>query len=329
MSGQDVLDAFTRIRCAAETHMDHRDRERLGWSEETVTEACTNQGLPQVKVIPFNRNQEGRAIGADYLWWFLDQRSSACFGMLVQAKRISRGADRWKVDIRHRQGRQLADLLATARQLEVPAMYGIYTGGLVLRADMPCFHDQAPGCVGCRRMAISMISAYQLADVWGSPTTTADLVLTDGIPLENLVDPDLVTGTVADVNLSEIRPGQLRDFLLLDQDGPLEVAKRIFRAVCEHRARGFSAATAEPLTIPGAPLFPEVPNDTGHFPGPYYRHFLQGLRASPPSYVRQLQGEARRDDTMGYVTAVSAPRGPRRPRALRGVDVDGVVLATM
>jgi hypothetical protein len=328
MDGYEVLEAFTRIRVAAETHMDQRDTDGLGWSEETVTEVCSHRGLPVVNVIPFNRAQEGCAIGADYLWWFLDETSSACFGMLVQAKRITR-AGRWKVDIRHKQGRQLTDLLATARQLEVPAMYGVYTGGLVLRADMPCFHDQAPGCVGCRRMAISMISAYQLADVWASPTTTADLVLTHGIPLENLVDPDLVTGTVVDVNLSEIQPSQLRDFLLLDQDGPVEVAKRIFRAVCEHRARGFSAATAEPITIPGAPLFPEVPDDTGHFPGPYYRHFMQGLRASPPPYVRHLQRQTRLDDTMGYVTAVPGPRGPRRPRALRGVDVDGVVLVTV
>ncbi|MEP6762545.1 MAG: hypothetical protein ABJA93_14415 [Sporichthyaceae bacterium] len=328
MNRSEVLDAFTRIRVAAETHMDERDRERLGWSEETVTEVCSHQGLPVVTVIPFNRVQEGRATGADYLWWFLDQTSSACFGMLVQAKRLSRDNGRCKVDIRHKDGKQLADLLATARQLEVPAMYGVYTGGLVYREQMPCFHDKEPDCQGWRRMAISMISAYQLGDVW-SPTTTADLVLTDSLPLEDLVDPDLVTGAVWDMNLREIPPGQLRGFLLLDQDGPLEVAKRIFKAVCNHRARGFSAASAEPITIPGAPLFPEVPEDTGHYPGPYYRHFLQGLRESPPPYVRQLQRAHRYDGTIGYVTAVPGPRGPRRPRALRGVDVGGVVLVTM
>lgn len=224
MSRSEVLDAFTRIRVAAETHMDHRDRERLGWSEETVIEVCSHQGLPVVTVIPFNRAQEGRATGADYLWWFLHHASSACFGMLVQGKRLTRGNGRWNVDIRHREGKQLADLLATARQLEVPAMYSVYTGGLVFPAEMPCSHDQEPDCLVCQRMAISVISAYQLADAC-SPTTTADLVLTDSLPLENLVDPDLVTGAVRDLNLREIPPGQLRDLLLLDQDGPLEVAK--------------------------------------------------------------------------------------------------------
>ncbi|NPD06542.1 hypothetical protein HN031_17845 [Nocardioides sp. zg-1308] len=328
MGKTEVLEAFTRIRVAAEAHMDDRDRARVGWSEETVTEVCSHQGLPVVTVIPFNRVQEGQATGADYLWWFLDQASSACFGMLVQAKRLNLDNGRWKVDIRHKEGRQFSDLLATARQLEVPAMYGVYTGGRVFRAEMPCFHDREPNCLGCRRMAISMISAYQLADVW-SPTTTADLVLTESVPLENLVDPGIASGAVRDLNLREIPPGQLRDFLLENQQGPLEVAKRIFQAVSEHRARGLSAASAEAITIPGAPLFPEVPEDTGHYPGPYFHHFLQGLRESPPGYVRQLQRTRRHDGTISYLPGIAGPpRGPRRPRVLRDVDIDGVVLVT-
>ncbi len=125
---------------------------------------CSHRGRPQVQVIPFNRRQEG-TIGADYLWWFLDQDSSASFGMLVQAKRLSRSGERWKVDIRHKHGEQFRDLLATSHQLQVPAMYGIYAGGRVFRANLSCFHGNEPDCLACRRMAISMISAYQLGTV--------------------------------------------------------------------------------------------------------------------------------------------------------------------
>jgi hypothetical protein len=169
---RDVLDALTRIRESAEAHMDERDRERLGWTEETVTEICSHRGLPHVKVIPFNRTQEGNAIGADYLWWWLERSSTVCFGMLVQAKRLTREGNKWKVDIRHKDGRQLDDLLTTAGTLQVPAMYGVYAGGLVFRADLPCLHNGKPDCLGCRRTAVSVISAYQLDPVW-SPMDTA------------------------------------------------------------------------------------------------------------------------------------------------------------
>jgi len=324
----EVLDAFTRIRHAAETHMDERDRGLLGWSEETVTEVCSHQGLPQVQVIPFNRNQEGKAVGADYLWWWLDKSSGVCFGMLVQAKRLEHVGNRWTVDIRHRNGEQLEDLYATAKWLEVPAMYGVYTGGTVFRAELPCFHDDEPPCLSCRRMAVSVISAYQLGAIW-SPADTAATVFSESIPLEDLVDPQRSVGAVWDVNLEEIPPGPLRDFLVLDQDGPLEVAKRIFQAVCKQRSGAFSAASAEAITLAGEALFPEVPEDTGHFRGPYYRHFLQGLRTSAPDYVRDLQRWQTPDDNMAYVISAGQSGPARRPRALRGVGVDGVVLVTL
>jgi hypothetical protein len=51
-------------------------------------------------------------------------------------------------------------------------MYGVYAGGLVFRADLPCLHNGKPDCLGCRRTAVSVISAYQLDPVW-SPMDTA------------------------------------------------------------------------------------------------------------------------------------------------------------
>jgi hypothetical protein len=138
-------------------------------------------------------------------------------------------------------------------------------------------------------MAISLVSAYQLSCSWQSRVDTATVTLNYSTPLENLVDPALGAGAVGDLNLPHPGPGELRDFLLHDQRGPREIAKRIFRVVSADRRRMFSAALADPVTIPGAPIFPSVPTDTGHYPGSYFAHFLQGLRVSPPRYVLELQ----------------------------------------
>jgi hypothetical protein len=284
-----LLSAFGRVRSAAEQYMDERDRTGLGWVEESVTDIAIHKGIPEVRVVQFNRQQEGGGIGADYLWWWLDQGSGECFGMLVQAKRLNRTASKWTVDIGHRDGKQLGDLSRTASHFEVPAMFAVYTGGQLFRRDLPPFHDKDPHCISCRRMAISIISAYQIWDSWQSPRDTATMVLNDSIPLENLVDPALGAGTVRDLNLPSIASPELRNFLLHDQQGPREVAKRIFAAVSKQRSTSFSAVLAEPMTIASAPIFPEVPRDTGHYPNSYFEHFLRGLRTSPPPYVRDLQ----------------------------------------
>jgi hypothetical protein len=132
----DLLAAFTRIRTAAEEFMDDRDLARLGWSETSVTDVAIHRGSPEVSVVQFNQQQEGRGVGADYLWWWLDSLRAECFGMLVQAKRMYREGDRWAVDVSHRNGRQLGDLVRTAEHLEVLAIYAIYMGGRVFRAGM-------------------------------------------------------------------------------------------------------------------------------------------------------------------------------------------------
>lgn len=334
MTNHEVLASFTRIREAAEAHMDERDELGHGWAEESVTDVAVHRGHPHVKVVKFNRRQEA-VVGGDYLWWWLDRSSSLCFGMLVQAKRLTRSASSWRVDINHNDGQQYSDLLRSSRQLQVPALYGVYTGGRVFRADLPCFHDAEPDCLGCRRMAISMVTAYQLGGAWSrtSPKDTAALVFSDALGLEDLVDPDRPAGPVEDLNLPEIPEGPLREFLLNDQAGPLEVAKRIFRAVSEHRRGAFRAVSAEPTVVPGEPLFLEVPEDPGHFPDSYFRHVLQGVRRRPPSYVQQLRRRPEVPDidpgTSGYMVAAQPPPQPRRPGELAGLNIAGVVVVTM
>ena len=166
------------------------------------------------------------ALGADYLWWFLDP-TDACFGMLVQAKRLTRTR---QVEGRHPpQGRQAARRPARhcgsargARRCTASTPVGSCSANRSLlprhasRTDASSADDAGPrpwlptdGHLDDQRLPAEHGVVH--------PKTTADLVLTDSLPLEDLVDPDLVTGAVWDMNLREIPPGQLRDFLLKPQ----------------------------------------------------------------------------------------------------------------
>lgn len=329
--------------------MDKRDRAGDGWTEPEVTSVSVTEGRPHVQVVMFNQNQEGRGpnrLGADYLWWWFDSSSGECFGMLIQAKRLTIAGTQWHVDIRHRDGDQLRSLLHTARDLQVPAVYSIYTGGLVYRTTLPCQHHvdgnprsisraapatpgTTPGtgvptgrpCERCHRMAISIITAYQLNSVWYSPDQTGDTVLRDSIPLEDLVDPAVPTAPVPDINASRITDLRLLAFLRDPQQGAKAVAQRIFRLVATRRNGQFSAPTMEErVRLTGALVFEDVPADEGHFPGPYYPHVLQGLRTSPPDYVAELVD---RTDTS------SPPQSRPRPAELDGSNVAGIVLVTL
>lgn len=346
-----VLAAFTRIRQAAETYMDKRDLAGDGWNEEVVTALAVTEGRPQVDVVEFNRNQEGRgpnALGADYLWWWLDGATGECFGMLVQAKPMKRHGDRWQVDVTHRSGKQLGDLLRAAQELQVPAVYAVYTGGLVYRESLACLHSgrkeharrlPTERCLACRRMAISMVTAYQVSAVWESPQMTGDLALNESVPVEDLVDPAVPSPAVWDLNLRALSDPQLLDFLIEPQEGAREIARRIFRLVADHRRGAFSAASAELLRVDGAPIFTDVPEDRGHFPGPYYRHILQGLRTSPPGYVETLRRPPTPDELRdlsqapGSVSRMASSMEwaseRRPPAALRGANLAGVVLITL
>lgn len=281
-----LLDALTRIRRQAEGHMDHQDRTGLGWSEETVTEIAIGAGLPFVKPIPFNRRQES-AVGADWLWWWLDRSSEECFGMLVQAKRIKHEGNKWKLDVDHGNGRQQLSLIESAEQLEVPAIYGVYTGGMVLRKDLGCRHRLPSPCSACIRMAITMMPAFSLSPAW-EQDALADLTFAEGVPLEDLGDPLKPAGLVKDVNFRGLPDGELRDFLTEQQTGPREVAKKIFRSVSTRRAGQKSAVLTRPVEVAGEQVFHELPGDRGHFAAAYYPHFFGGLRRSPPNYLRDV-----------------------------------------
>ncbi|EAP98831.1 hypothetical protein JNB_01645 [Janibacter sp. HTCC2649] len=267
--------------------MEEMDLAGLTWSEETVTEISLPAGLPYVKPVVFNRPQES-AVGADWLWWWLDLSSGVCFGMLVQAKRVKGGAGKWTVDVSHGGGVQRESLMAVADLFEVPAVYCVYMGGPSLREGMGCTHGGVVPCQGCTRMAITLMPALSLP-LSRTKLQLFDLTVAEGVPLEDLGDTARPAGVVKDVNFRQLAEGsELRAFLTEEQRGPSEIAKQIFRSVSIRRANQKSAAVAERLQIVGEQVFLDLPGDRGHFGVPYFPHVLRGLRMNPPNYVRDL-----------------------------------------
>lgn len=283
---QSLLQALSRVRSHAEEHMDRQDRAGLGWSEEAVTEVAIGAGIPFLKPIPFNRNQES-TVGADWLWWWLDSSSQECFGMLVQAKRLKHEGTAWKVDVSHGSGSQRRNLLDTADAFEVAAVYSIYMGGMEFRRDRGCPHGATDPCERCVRMAITLMPAISLSPDW-SKEALADVTFAEGVPLEDLGDPNRSTGVIRDVNFSALEEGELRTFLVEGQEGPRKVAKNIFGSVARRRSSQKSAALAETITSVGAQVFQDLPRDRGHFGVSYYSHVLRGLRKNPPNHLRDV-----------------------------------------
>lgn len=283
---QSLLQALTRVRFRAEEHMDRQDRAGLGWSEEAVTEVAIGAGDPFLKPIPFNRNQES-TVGADWLWWWIDSSSHECFGMLVQAKRLKRDGPAWKLDVSHGGGSQRHNLLDTADSFDVPAVYGVYMGGMQFRRERECAHGAGEPCERCIRMAITMMPAISLSPDWGKEAL-AEVTFAEGVPLEDLGDPNHSAGVIRDVNFAALEEGELRTFLLEDQEGPREVARHIFKSVSRRRSSQKSAAVADSIATVGAQVFQSLPRDRGHFGVSYYSHVLRGLRKDPPNYLRDV-----------------------------------------
>jgi len=77
---------------------------------------------------------------------------------------------------------------------------------------------------------------------------------------------------------------ELESFLTDDQAGSREMLSESLRPWCR-RIGSFSAGTAEQLRVTGEQIFHDVPQDVGHYPAPYFEHFLRGLQSAPPSYV--------------------------------------------
>jgi hypothetical protein len=156
-------------------------------------------------------------VGADWLWWWVDS-GGECFGMLVQAKRLHHRGGQPRLDFRHNDGQQMSRLLSSARELQVPAVYALYFGGVESRG-MICSEQHANDCERCRRASVSLITALQAElNSGGSLRDAATLAFNMSVPLEDFVDPAVKAGPVQDLNLGEVEFG-LSEFLLREQTG--------------------------------------------------------------------------------------------------------------
>lgn len=301
-----VLHAFRRAREAVVEHTDAMAAAGTSWHEETITDLLLSRVVPEARWAAFNRGQETE-LGADWLWWWVDP-SGVSFGMLVQAKNLTFTKTGFpRVVFRHNRGPQLYRLLETADELDVPAAYGVYLGGMGYRHGWPC--DQPPGCRDCLQRAVSIVPALTFTG-GVTPTAAAQRTLDFGLPLEGLAEgvgpaPVMVMPGI------ELSP-ELRQFLEVPQRGAAAIAQAVFERVSIQRLSQYSHAHQNPLYsmidvraegVTSAPMFQELPEDEDHSGNAYFDHVLRGLRRIPPGYVLDVLNDVQ---PTGPVTGVVA-----------------------
>jgi hypothetical protein len=281
--------------------MTRAEASGLRWSEETITDLLLVEVPPLVKVIPFTRLQEGgdkrlkdRGVGtgADWLWWWVGE-GGVSFGMLVQAKRLTKKDDgRWLIDFGYKSGKQRDDLLATADVLQVAPTYALYLGSPSYRAPVECGAGNHPSdyeqCDRCVRKTVSFYPAI-LADNVGIGDDPK-IAYEQAIPMESLADPKAEVETPLALLWHDGLPPELRTFLTTSASSvPEAVARQLVLHVRQVRAGQFGLAVDERLAqgdeISEDFVFPSLPLDQGHLSAPYFFQILRGLKRSPPGYV--------------------------------------------
>ncbi len=270
-------DALVRARKAVEEHVTRFDAMGLTWHETSVTDLLLEKAWPAMRPLPFNQVEEG-AVGADRLWWWVDQEGTA-FGMLVQAKRLH--ADPWRIDYGYRGGAQLRALLSAADTLQVPPVYCLYLGSTAFRAAFACgSHDG--DCDRCRSATVSLQPGIIAAHMAGLPV---DFGIRQAVPLEYLGDPNQDTRPPLLAGMSIAR--DLTAFLYDPQLSAKAVARHLLKQVIDVRIGQFSLDVGD-VRVASEQVYRDLPDGRGHMYEPYFPNILRGLRTSPPSYVYDL-----------------------------------------
>ena len=284
----DVMPALVRAREAVDANWMARRNQGHEPDENEQTNTLLGAGHPEVLYQQLKPHEEGK-IGADWLWWFVD-KGGECFGLLVQAKKLTRTDGRWGLDLAYKSGDelQIRKLLRAADHFQVPAAYVIYAGDCEYRTGLSCGRmHEAVACGGCARAGVSILAAL-CAGTYLTMQYTAEEVFASAMPLEDLVRADV--GPLRDLNLRNVTP-ELRAFLLMEQDGARRVAKELLRQISNLRTGQFGAVAQETVDLGAEPIFTELPADRGHLARPYFPHVLQGLRYAVPSRVSALLTE--------------------------------------
>ncbi len=285
------------------------DSDRCGdiWHENTVSDIVRVKAAPAVTSMRFSGRQENK-VGADWLWWWIDT-TGECFGMLVQAKRLKHIGTRATIDFRYDNGEQMRSLFRTSDHFQVPAVYALYFGGVDHRHGLTCGARHTSPCPRCEKASVSVLSGQLAAEAGHDHRYLAESAFKWSCPLEDLADPAATTGPIRDVNLrldNESLDPELRAFLLQGQTGARHAARMIFKAVSGVRAGQFSAAVADAIQLGSAAVFPQVPQDTGHFSRAYFADILRGLRTGVPDYVMDvLAGQVPPESVTDHVRGIT------------------------
>lgn len=279
---QNLLSALGRARRAAEDHMVECDLYGLPWYEEEVTPLLWRHAAPFITTARFTKPEEGK-VGADWLWWWIDNEDDCCFGTLAQAKRLYREGRRWKIDFGYRHGDQLDRLLHAADLFDLPAVYALLFGGVDYREGLTCGRLHTEPCTRCSRASVSVLAGLVVDEILKDSDEVAAAAYRKSVPLEDLANPTAAPDLIADLNLPSLDPN-LRTFLAQRQ----HVARMIFNAVSEVRATQFGLAIADRIDTGTGALFRNTPVDRGHFRASYFPHVLRGLRTEIPAYVHDM-----------------------------------------
>jgi len=290
----DLLAAFTRGRSELDSYVRQSAAQDHTWNEESATERLIMAAHPEAQYVVFSRAHE-EAIGADWLWWFLDQ-SGECFGALVQAKKLTVGQHSFSVDFKHpggpQKGKQLADLLAASDIFKVPAVYAVYCGDPAHRGgDKMCpTVDRGDPCQRCERASVLLFTALAAQELLDeAPSKAGAIAFKKGVPLEDTIDPAVPAPEVSDVYRFAMDDGFAA---LLDnpQTGPRDIAKAMFGTVREVREQMLLKFVKDRIDLGPEAVFSSVfagGDQLGDHLLPY-AHILRGLRRQLPQYVTDV-----------------------------------------
>lgn len=193
VASEDLLEAFGRARRGAENHMISVEEDDDTWDERTITDHLLHDAKPFVKYAAFNQTQEP-VVGADWLWWWVDNQSDESFGMLVQAKKLKRHGQSWSIDFGYNRGAQRRALFDAAEEIGVPPVYALYMGSYEhMRVDVSCGDERHLNeiCDRCIKAAVSIMPGLITSSFSSRRgSDVAERALEVSIPLEYLASND-------------------------------------------------------------------------------------------------------------------------------------------
>lgn len=310
-----TLEAFGRGRLALDAYVRLSASQDHTWNEESATERLIMAAHPEVEYTTFSRAQED-VIGADWLWWFVDDSGEA-LGVLVQAKKLTVGARSFSVDYKHpggkRKGKQMADLLAASDVFKVPAAYAVYCGDPAYRGGKRMCPATGRGdpCQRCERASVLFfpaLAAQELLDQ--APSKAGAVTFEKGVPLEDAMDPAVPAAAVEDAFRHVV--GEEFAALLEDpQTGAREIAKRMFEIVKEVRGQMALKFFKERIDLGPQAVIRSVFAGGERVGDPLlpYAHILRGLRRQLPTYVTEvLAGDLLPQEFAPYLAGLAVIR---------------------